>query len=104
MKQNVKVVFTHILWINEMIPNDPYDHIIIAKGTYKERDPLSEEEIVKIREAKYTGRLARVRDLFIFMYKQPKDERLSTRNSGRPKNQERNDMSHCSSFVRDPHA
>lgn len=56
-----------ILWRDEMIADNPYDHVKFNKGTYKERVPLTEAEIIKIRDAKYEGRLDRARDLFIFM-------------------------------------
>lgn len=59
--------YTHLLWRNEMIPSDPYSHVQFKRGSYKERRPLTEEELLKIRHAHYTGKLDRVRDLFIFM-------------------------------------
>ncbi len=58
--------YTRMLWRSEMIASDPYDHVKIVKGTYKERVPLTEAELLKLRNAKLTGRLDRVRDLFIF--------------------------------------
>ncbi|WP_033148066.1 site-specific integrase [Prevotella sp. P6B1] len=60
--------YTRQLWRNEMIPSDPYNHVEIKHGTYKERQPLNEEELLILREAKdLSPRLDRVRDLFIFM-------------------------------------
>lgn len=59
--------YTKLLWRNEMIPSDPYDHVKFPRGRSKERNPLTEAELLKMREAKYTGRLERVRDMFIFM-------------------------------------
>jgi site-specific recombinase XerD len=59
--------YTHILWRNEMIPSDPYNHVSFKRGSYKERKPLTEEELLRIRQADYAGKLGRVRDLFIFM-------------------------------------
>lgn len=59
--------YTRILWRQEMIPSDPYEHVKFNKGSYSERVPLIESELIKMREAHYTGRLDRVRDLFIFM-------------------------------------
>lgn len=59
--------YTKILWQMEMIASDPYDHVTFPKGSNKERNPLTEEEIIKIRDAKLTGYKDRARDLFIFM-------------------------------------
>ena len=59
--------YCRILWREEMIADNPYDHVKFNKGTYKERVPLTEEEILKIREAQYETRLDRARYLFIFM-------------------------------------
>ena len=59
--------YCRILWRDEMIADNPYDHVKFNKGTYKERVPLTEEEIIKIRDARYETRLDRARDLFIFM-------------------------------------
>ena len=50
-----------------MISSDPYEHVKFPKGSNKERVPLIEEELVKMREAKLTGHLENARDLFIFM-------------------------------------
>lgn len=59
--------YARILWQLEMIPSNPYDHVKFPKGKNKERNPLIEEDLVKIREAEYTGHLDRARDLFVFM-------------------------------------
>lgn len=59
--------YTRILWRSEMIAVEPYEHCKFNRGTFKERHPLTEEEVIKIRDAHYEGRLDRVRDLFIFM-------------------------------------
>ena len=59
--------YTKILWQMEMIASDPYDYVSFPKGSNKERNPLTEEEIIKIRDAKLTGYKDRARDLFIFM-------------------------------------
>ena len=59
--------YTKILWQMEMIASDPYDHVTFPKGSNKERNPLTEEEIIKIRDAKLVGYKDRARDLFIFM-------------------------------------
>ena len=59
--------YTKILWRLEMISSDPYEYVRFPKGKNKERVPLIEEELVKIRKAECTGRIERARDLFIFM-------------------------------------
>ena len=59
--------YTRILWRNEMIASDPYNHVQFKRGSHKERVPLIEDELIKMREAELTGRLDRVRDMFIFM-------------------------------------
>ena len=59
--------YTKILWQLEMIPSDPYQYLTFPKGSNKERIPLLEEELVKLRKAKCDGRIKRARDLFIFM-------------------------------------
>lgn len=59
--------YTRLLWRMEMISSDPYEHVKFNRGCNKERTPLTEENIIKIRDAAYAGRLDRVRDMFIFM-------------------------------------
>ena len=59
--------YTRLLWRTEMIPSDPYEHVKFNKGSNKERVPLTEADLLKMREAEYTGRFDRVRDMFIFM-------------------------------------
>ena len=59
--------YTRQLWRLQMISSDPYDHVKFPKGSNKERVPLIEEELIKLREAKLTGHLGNARDLFIFM-------------------------------------
>lgn len=59
--------YTKILWQQEIIAQDPYQYVKFPKGSNKERVPLIEEELVKLREAECTGRLERARDLFVFM-------------------------------------
>lgn len=63
--KNVRKVIRR-LFMMEMIPSNPYAHVTIKRGTCKERKPLTEEELLKIRNISLTDRLARVRDLFIF--------------------------------------
>lgn len=59
--------YTRILWRDQMIPSNPYDHVQFKRGKHKERRPLNEDELLKMREAKLSDKLSRVRDLFIFM-------------------------------------
>lgn len=48
------------------IKSDPYEQVQIKHGKFNERQPLTEQELIMIRDAKLTGKLDRVRDLFIF--------------------------------------
>ena len=59
--------YTRQLWRLEMISSDPYEHVKFNRGSNKERIPLIEDELIKLREAKHTGHLDNARDLFIFM-------------------------------------
>ena len=59
--------YTKLLWQLEMIPSDPYQYVSFPKGSNKERVPLTESELIKLREADCKGRIERARDLFIFM-------------------------------------
>lgn len=60
--------YTKILWRSEMIPNDPYNQFEIKHGSSKERQPLTEDELLKLRNAtNLSDKLSRVSDLFIFM-------------------------------------
>jgi len=59
--------YTKKLWRSEMIPSDPYNSFEIKHGTSKERQPLTEDELLVLRKAKLSSKLDRVRDLFIFM-------------------------------------
>lgn len=50
-----------------MIPADPYDQVRIKPGRCKEREPLTEDQLVAMRKLKaLNDKLDRVRDLFIF--------------------------------------
>lgn len=59
--------YTKLLWQLEMIAEDPYQYVKFPKGSNKERNPLDETELLKIRNLKCKGYLERARDLFIFM-------------------------------------
>ena len=48
------------------IDKDPYELITFPRGKCKERRPLNETELKKMREMKLPEREARIRDLFIF--------------------------------------
>ena len=58
--------YTRMLKLNEVIEKDPYDYCKIPRGHSKVRNPLTEDELCKLRRAKLDTRLDRVRDLFIF--------------------------------------
>ena len=58
-------------WVGELaqleeIPRNPYKVVSIARGKCKERQPLLESELKKMRDFPFNGKLERVRDLFIF--------------------------------------
>lgn len=59
--------YCRLLWRLEMISSNPYDHVKFPKGSNKERNPLTEDELIRMRNLKYKGHLDRARDLFIFM-------------------------------------
>ena len=59
--------YTKLLWQLEMIAQDPYQYVKFPKGSNKERVPLMENELIKLRQAECTGRIERARDLFIFL-------------------------------------
>ena len=59
--------YTRLLWRLQMISADPYEHVKFNRGSNKERNPLTEAELLKLRDAKVKGHLERTRDLFIFM-------------------------------------
>ena len=50
-----------------IIDDNPYDHVKIERGKSKERRPLTEDEVLKLREWRASSpMLAKARDLFIF--------------------------------------
>ena len=59
--------YTKLLFQLEMIAEDPYQYVKFPKGSNKERNPLDESELLKMRKLKCTGHLDRARNLFIFM-------------------------------------
>ena len=48
------------------IPVDPYTMVHFPKGKSKERNPLTDEELDRVRELPLEGHLDKARDLFIF--------------------------------------
>lgn len=48
------------------IAHSPYEFLKISRGKSKERQPLTEEELKKMRKLDLRGKEAKVRDLFIF--------------------------------------
>lgn len=57
---------TRKAYLEGMIEKDPYELVTFLRGRCKERKPLSEIELKKIREAELPLKEERVRDLFIF--------------------------------------
>lgn len=58
-------------WVRQLfqmgeIAQDPYEAVTLKRGKSKEREPLTEQELKKMRTHKFEGKLERVRDLFIF--------------------------------------
>lgn len=60
--------YTRLATNLDYLPSDPYDHPLckFERGRYKTRKPLTEEELIRIRECKLGQKEGRVRDLFIF--------------------------------------
>lgn len=50
----------------QYIENNPYDRFDDVRGTSKEREPLTKAELEQLRTMELSGKLDRVRDLFIF--------------------------------------
>lgn len=50
----------------QYIENNPYDRFDDVRGTSKEREPLTKTELEQLRTMELSGKLDRVRDLFIF--------------------------------------
>ena len=50
----------------DMIPADPYERVKINRGKSKERQPLTEDELTKMRKMNLDDKPDHVRDLFIF--------------------------------------
>ena len=48
------------------IPQDPYETVTVKRGKCKEREPLTESELKRMRLHKFNPKLDKVRDLFIF--------------------------------------
>ena len=57
---------TRYLRMADMIPADPYERVKLSRGKSKERQPLTEDELTKMRKMKLDDKLDHVRDLFIF--------------------------------------
>lgn len=58
--------YTRLLKLNEIINQDPYEYCKISRGHSKPRTPLTEPELIELRNVKLIDKLDRVRDLFIF--------------------------------------
>ena len=59
-------IYTKRLATENVIDVDPYDLVKFKRGKCKEREPLSETELKKLRTIKLEGKLDKVRDLFVF--------------------------------------
>lgn len=59
-------IYTKRLATENVINVDPYDLVKFKRGKCKEREPLSEAELKKLRTIKLEGKLDKVRDLFVF--------------------------------------
>ena len=59
-------LYVRLAYEKGLIDRDPYDIVKFPRGKCKERRPLSEMELKKMREIELPQREARVRDLFIF--------------------------------------
>lgn len=59
-------IYTKRLATENVIDVDPYNLVKFKRGKCKEREPLSETELKKIRTIKLEGKLDKVRDLFVF--------------------------------------
>lgn len=57
---------TRYLRMADMIPADPYERVKLSRGKSKERQPLTEDELNKLRTIKLSEPMDHVRDLFIF--------------------------------------
>ena len=58
--------WTRLAYEENLISDDPYRRVHFPRGKTKEREPLTEEELIKLRDLSLTGHLAHARDLFIF--------------------------------------
>lgn len=59
-------IYTKRLATENVIDVDPYDLAKFKRGKCKEREPLSETELKKLRTIKLEGKLDKVRDLLVF--------------------------------------
>ena len=57
---------TRYLRMADMIPADPYERVKINRGKSKERQPLTEDELTKMRKMNLDDKLDHVRDFFLF--------------------------------------
>ena len=58
--------YSHLLYIEGKIGVDPYTQVKFKRGECKEREPLTEAELQKLRKIKLDDKLDKVRDLFVF--------------------------------------
>lgn len=58
--------YAHLLYMEGKISVDPYTQVKFKREKCKERDPLTEAELQKLRKIKLDEKLDKVRDLFVF--------------------------------------
>lgn len=58
--------YTRLAYEKGIIEKEPYSMCHFPRGKSKERRPLTEQELLRLREAELPDKEARVRDLFIF--------------------------------------
>lgn len=62
----LKVYVSECMRLN-LIEHNPYDEFIDCHGKHKERVPMTEDMIVRVRDAELAGKYRKTRDLFILM-------------------------------------
>lgn len=63
--KHIKKVVRYLAMMDK-IPNNPYNVVKVKRGKCKMRRPLTEKEMVHIRQLKLAGKMEKARDLFIF--------------------------------------
>ena len=58
--------YCRIAYEKNLIAVDPYTKVHFSRGKCKERNPLNEDELTRVRNLELSGHIDRARDLFIF--------------------------------------